>query len=301
MEDKIKSILPGNFGIVLDGWSENSTHYFGLYAIFPNHSPVVLSFSPPFDETNFETTNIIFFVLDCIAIYGKTRDNLLFLVADNAPENPKIARELGIGFIGCYFHRFNLVVEDYLSEFSNDFDKTRQIMIKASSLKIAGTLRQHTELRPIINNQTRWSSKYEMLKRYFKLEEHFSKLGSEILILLPDSDAKARLTTLFTKLEKKFESVTKALQSEKLNLHQGYLLFDRIMKDFPETVKYWKEQNRKPARLIRNDSFESAVIKVLVGKWKDLSEIEKLCLSNLKEPEVIQREEAETSIDYAED
>ena len=59
VESAVKDMLKGNFCILMDGWSKGSTHYKPLFAALPDskmsagYSTVLLSFSPLYDETNF--------------------------------------------------------------------------------------------------------------------------------------------------------------------------------------------------------------------------------------------------------
>jgi hypothetical protein len=51
------------------------------------------------------------------------------------------------------------------------------VMQLLSNLKMAGRLRQLTHLEPVKMNITRWSSKHDMIERYFRLEEHIKILS----------------------------------------------------------------------------------------------------------------------------
>ena len=73
----------------------------------------MLAFAPPFDEVSYTAENQADFITDVMELFGKRRDDLLFVVADNTNVNPGTARLLGCAFIGCASHRFNLAVKEY--------------------------------------------------------------------------------------------------------------------------------------------------------------------------------------------
>jgi hypothetical protein len=93
---------------------------------------------------------------------NRTKEDILFLVADNTNTNPATADLLDVFFIGCASHRFNLALQKYLERHQNVITKIHEIMCLLSNLKRAGKLRQFTDLEPVIMNATRWSSKHAM-------------------------------------------------------------------------------------------------------------------------------------------
>ena len=89
---------------------------------------------------------------------------------NNAPVNKSIADLLGVPFIGCASHRFNLACKQYLDPFESALSKINDIMKTLCNIKQAGKLRKKTDLEPVKRNVTRWSSTYEMLKRFFEIK-----------------------------------------------------------------------------------------------------------------------------------
>ena len=101
-----------------------------------------------------------------LEIYNKKVEDVVALIGDNVAVNKSFARNLGIPFIGCASHRFNLAVKDILEDNQLIISKVQSIMRKLSYQIPAANLRQFTHLRAVLNNETRWSSTYQMLKRY---------------------------------------------------------------------------------------------------------------------------------------
>lgn len=112
---------------------------------------------------------------DLLELFGKSLDNLSFIVADNASVNKSLSDLLNVPFIGCASHRFNLAVNQHLEQYESVIEVVHKLMIKLKTIKQAGKLRRSTPLEPIIRNKTRWSSTYEMLKRFFILQDFIDK------------------------------------------------------------------------------------------------------------------------------
>ena len=62
-------------------------------------------------------------------------------------------------------HRFNLALDDI-----------HKVMVELRKLKNAARLRSLTDLCAVKNNETRWSSKYEMAKRYIRLKDKINDI-----------------------------------------------------------------------------------------------------------------------------
>jgi len=120
--------------------------------------------------------------------FEKSLENVICIIGDNCATNAKIARLVKVPLVGCSSHRFNLQVKKYYSEHEPLLTKLSQFMSKIGTLKIAGFLREHTELRPKTRCSTRWSGDFKMVKRYFELRqflpatlENFPDLGAYCL------------------------------------------------------------------------------------------------------------------------
>ncbi len=107
VEKDVASQLPLNFGIIIDGWKEGTTHYIALLASYDGKFPL-LAIAPPFNEQDYTALSHKSFIIDVLKLFGKGQSNLLYLVADNAPVNTCLADLLEIPMIGCASHLFNL-------------------------------------------------------------------------------------------------------------------------------------------------------------------------------------------------
>lgn len=79
---------------------------------------------------------------------------------------------------------------------------------------------------------------------------------------------------------KKLESVNKKLQTESLSLHDVRLLFDHVIKHFPDTAAWLSPT----ASLVKFPGFENGVVKLLSGKQSKLSRTERAAVAKLLLP-----------------
>ena len=100
VELKIKEILQEKFAIIFDGWSEDSTHFLGIYAKDPK-GQYLLAFTPLYDETDLSAESQSALIFDTLELYGKDVSNFICLIGDNCNINKSVAKKLGVPFIGC--------------------------------------------------------------------------------------------------------------------------------------------------------------------------------------------------------
>ena len=120
-------------------------------------------------------------------MYGKQTNSVICLVGDNCAVNQSIARTLSVPFIGCASFKFNLAVHLWMKgqpNLKSIIAKVAAVMMKASTLNVAAKLKQLTNYACVKANDTRWSSTYNMIERYFQIQPQLSALV-ELLDLLP--------------------------------------------------------------------------------------------------------------------
>jgi hypothetical protein len=112
----ISDLLPRKLGLVIDGWSEAGTHFMAAFAVFPGiNSPIILNFSPILNKLSFTAEVLSEFLETCLSFYGKSTNDVIFLVADNANVNRKLAMLRNWQFIGCFAHSLNLAIKKLLN------------------------------------------------------------------------------------------------------------------------------------------------------------------------------------------
>lgn len=216
------------------------------------------------------------FIDGTLNLYGKTLNSLLFIVGDNCKTNKKIADLCNVPFVGCASHRLNLAVKQFCASFETTLGKINQLMSKLQGIKQAAKLRRFTDLTPVKRNVTRWTSTYSMIKRYFELLAFIDCRDSDLVPFIPTRREEDELRQKLEALED-FHSVCLSIQSSSLNLLQVRRLFDALILKYPQTSFYLSPT----ARIIKHQSFESGIVKLLSGQ-DTLTVVEQALLSKFK-------------------
>ncbi|ETL98242.1 hypothetical protein L917_04651, partial [Phytophthora nicotianae] len=119
--------------------------------------------------------------------YNKRVDDCLFIVGDNCYTNQRLDNLLSVSLVGGASHRLNLAVQNFFREVSDDLDKVKSLMVKLKSLNQSSNLRFKAPLRPLLSQDTRWSSTF---------------YDDELADDLPDPAANRRLRKLLEDLSK---------------------------------------------------------------------------------------------------
>ena len=283
VEEKIAKILPPKFAFVFDGWSTNSTNYLAIFATFPTRNSRIydkrlLTFSPMGDESSLDTNEHFQFLSFVLGIYHKSWTNVLCLIGDNVNTNKALSNRVGLAFIGCASHRFNLAMRDLLFQDEALIVKVTTIMKKLRGLLFAARLKKVIPLRPKVRNVTRWSSTFEMLARYSEIREHLSGLDSIEIDPPSLSPSENRNIDILMKKLRPLESVTKALQSDATTMGDVRVLFTAVMDDFPET----RSRLGSNATIVHCVNFENAKVKLQRGNFGALTMNEQESTSTLR-------------------
>ena len=97
----------------------------------------LLALSPMGDELQLDTQQHYDFLCYVVEVYGKSWQNVVYLVGDNVSTNKNLSDKYRIALIGCCSHRFNLAVMDILSAENDTVLKVNTIMIKLRSLQLS--------------------------------------------------------------------------------------------------------------------------------------------------------------------
>lgn len=138
--------------------------------------------------------------------------------------------------IGCTNHRFNRAMCDLIGELTESVQQIWQIIVKLRTLKCAAKLRCETELRCIFSYLTRWSSIFQMLKRYTDLQPVVKGLVIHESSSLITSNVKNTSITKFLDSLTIMESVIIKLQSENTTSADMKALFDAVKIYFLQEV-----------------------------------------------------------------
>jgi hypothetical protein len=192
-----------------------------------------------------------------------------------------------IPLIGSASHRLNLLVQKLWAKGGKYYDITQKIHtlhVALRTLKNAYKLAAKTPLTPHLDQETRWSSMFKMIRS-----------NKEINDILPTCAFDFATRRLFlTELEKeeadelleflkKIESVSKEIQRDdpiRNNLYSVRLLFDRLIRDFPD--EDLESGIGKDAAIVHDKHFENAIVKLQGPNEARLSPQEKEAIKVFK-------------------
>ncbi len=268
VEKAIYTVLPDKFIIIGDGWTFDSVYYFALFASFEAMT-ILLSMSPLISEESKSAAAHYEAIVYNLSLFGKTVTNVTAYVADNENLNKAIAKLLKVPLIGCASHRLALAVKNsFLVDFDDILDKIGTLMVKIKvSNKRSAELRKKTSLHPIIPNKTRWSSQFEMAKRYQEIRKFVPKSDLELVPYLLTDDEDQKVDLLVSDLAD-IISVTKTLQDEKIDLLEVRFLFDALILKFPAL----KSHISQDSDIVANKGFENGIMLCLDGKSEKLTD-----------------------------
>ncbi|EGZ10370.1 hypothetical protein PHYSODRAFT_287026 [Phytophthora sojae] len=214
VERSIASELPARFGIMLDGWTHASEHYIAVFACYEvNGCPktTLLSMAPLLDALDDDLSaqgHLEFLATMLPRDYGVQLVQCRFLVADNCAVNRRLATLMSVPLVGCASHRLNLAVQAGMASHEED-----------------------------LAADTRWSSTFEMVRRYLQLLEFLDAEDDDLMDLLPPPAMNKRLRALYEELCD-IESVSKALQGHDVDLLDVREWFDELIAVKPQYGRY---------------------------------------------------------------
>jgi len=299
VETRITERLHGRrIGFLFDAWSVAGYHFVAVLAVTPSLSAAAMPSArekfllslQPIDPKHFNASKKLFDVDAIIELfdealgkYGIDVGQLCSLVGDNASVNGSVARKSKLPFIGCASHRLNLAVEQDLALYCDEVEKVEALMRYLRTSKQRTILRTVACPQPVVNNVTRWSSTFEMLKRFnvtrwsstFEMLKRFKKmmphldgLNVEPAPLLPTPQEMVNIEALYDDL-KKFQSVNMKLQrSEGITLRDARVLFDRLLETF-EAEGTCTTHLATGARVVAFPDFEKGLVKLQGGREHD--------------------------------
>ena len=109
-----------------------------------------------------------------------------------------------------------------------------------------------------------------MLVRYFEILPFLDSSYTDIEPLMINSGENMKMKKLISALEK-VESVTLKLQREDLDLASAKILFDELIKPFPQMG----ETIGKNAKVVHSPNFENVFVQVLLEEVEHLTKVEK--------------------------
>jgi len=281
--------LPDTFCLVFDGWTfgGQNVHYVAVFATFfleGELHEVLLTIAPLFNESDLGAESHKDFIVGTLKYYNKTLENVVCIIGDNMSTNVALAKISGVPLVGCASHRLNLEVSQYLKPWEGLLDRVHLLMVKLRNLKLSGSLRKYTQLKPKLRCTTRWSGTFEMVHRYFELKDFLPALAEEcadLYELMLGVGEENKLTKLMENLNSIW-SVTLKLQERGMTTEKTRILFDGLMSKFPEMGSHIS----KDSAIVHFKDFENGVVKIALGRSQTLTEDESKAVEKLKIKEI---------------
>lgn len=276
----LKQILPPKFGIVFDGWSNKYVHFLAIFAVIPqseenSNGPkyYCLSFLPINEDGSMTANSHVLHIESTLHKFGRTLNDILFIVGDNCPTNKRVAKNLRKPLVGCASHRLNLACKDFFDDYETIVLKIDAIMKKLQSSSVSAVLKKHTPLKPIRMNVTRWLSKFSMIQRY-KVLKPFIRQGSirlhlgSLMLTTQEEECLESLTEALDDLE----IATRALQNVHTDLSEARDLFDDLISLYPEL----ESRLGRDAIVVHSPVFENAVVSAIKKRPLEENELDEL-------------------------
>ena len=339
VEKKIGNEMQDTKGAILfDGWSTNDMHFTAIIASYCTSSEIMesntsktisvhrlslLAISPmgqlrnKDEDTNDETTRFnaeayVQFICDTFAVYHCNFDEwCVALIGDSASTNLRVSKLTGKPHIGCLSHKLHLEVRSMINrhiELKNVIESVHRTMkeVKSKS-KSAAVLRNLTELHPVLDNETRWSGKVLMLKRFIEIRSEIIEASEheDSEFYVNTSPIFAARTSRHYRMLREIDAVTKSLQIRGRTLAE-------CRGDIDTLIEAVREEKSKPgsdlfgckletkyigpnSRVTVAPIFESAVNKIQEGLTKQLTDEERKAVKTLEVASSMTFEDASTS------
>ncbi len=184
--------------IMYDGWSISGVHFLGIFATYcvgPNLSLRIksLAISPMAKDDNVNDTATKFNAETHLLFFDSTFDNYdiseddccVAFISDNTKTNFRISSLADKPQVGCNNQKLNLEV-NVMVERHADLSKTIEMVhetMKATRTKLrnSAVLRNLTDIRPVMHNDTKWCGKKVMLDR-------FNQIRTELITAAADDE-----------------------------------------------------------------------------------------------------------------
>ncbi|EGZ29945.1 hypothetical protein PHYSODRAFT_248863 [Phytophthora sojae] len=151
--------MQGVCGAMYDGWSCSLEHYVALFGVFCKNGKLEqpLLAIEAMGEGDLTAPTHCAFITRVFEKYNQSLESLAFLIGDNCATNRTTATRLEVPLIGCASHRFNLAVNKYLEDYTDEVSAVSALMQVLRTINNRAALKDQTKLSPLRPNVTRWA------------------------------------------------------------------------------------------------------------------------------------------------
>lgn len=164
---------------------------------------------------------------------------------------------------------------DEQEELPDALKTVRDLMSQLRTIKNAAKLRELGKLGALLPNETRWTGKFDMVRRFFKIEQHTRNIKN-LDSYLPSPSHRRALDSC-VKHFNNFSSIAVRLQKKNLKLSEARSVFEHICDDYPSM----KHHLGPDSDIVHDKPFENAVSKIMSGLKGQLTSSERTVVSGL--------------------
>ncbi len=188
--------------IIVDGWTCGTTHYvavvpsycskeFGRTVVHPRLSCIPVAPLGKVSEDgdvekesrHFDAETHLEFIEEVFQFYNLNLfEWVVCLICDNASINRHLARISSKPSVRFCSHKLNLEVNSMFSKdvtLKDTLSSVSATMKSARHLKNAAILRNLTDLKAVLANETRWSGKYSMIQRFIRIYDQLCDVSND--------------------------------------------------------------------------------------------------------------------------
>jgi len=192
LRQAITEALPKEFALLFDGWDSGCNHMVATFAVFPHattgkQQKILLGMSTLSNDTNQTADNHIETFAELLELYGRSTDDVLFIVADNCSTNIAIADRLGVPLIGCASHLLALAIKVILAKFAVIVELINKVSSTIGrSHNKANKLAKMSKLTVVHTSKPKWGTVIDQCVRYNALapvlDQHAQYIGGAALV-----------------------------------------------------------------------------------------------------------------------
>lgn len=167
VEKNISTALLDWLSHVIDRQTTPQAHHVSVLATYPSQNNasyqfVCLTMSPLEDGTAHDAEKHVKFLYFVRNVFGKDMTNMVEIIRDSCSVNWSVGTNMGAPPWMC-LPLIPTCRKKILAEEEDIVLQVKQLMTKLRTLLIFAKIRRKTHLNPKLKNDTRWSSRYEML------------------------------------------------------------------------------------------------------------------------------------------
>lgn len=145
IESKISNILLDKFVIIPDDWNAGDAHYVEFFASFSTVKPssyttLLLKQSSLLNKVSQSASGHNNFLRYFLHLFIKSVNSIVAIIGDRCATNRSVWKMRSCNFVGFSSHRFNLVVNYYISSYGETMSHVQSVMKNLWNVKCTDEL-----------------------------------------------------------------------------------------------------------------------------------------------------------------